>query len=271
VHVFQAQRCGTEDASLQVFIVFPIQETSMKTLAAMIACALAWHVALAQTMPQAPASDNAAPPGSNVQPPLEPMPPDNGPTGNIDAGPSTPPSITTPRIESSGGGSTTQSEAGVENVPPPSPISRLKPMTRGDVTYLCGGVGAEEADHMKSEARNYDMLLTFAAKDGSYLADVSVDITDAKGGAVLQASCDAPMLLVDVPKSGTYRVHAQTAGYSLDRTAKVVAHRRKGQGMQATNVVFVWPQQVAEMGGAAPATGGSGNAGSGSAGGSSKP
>ncbi|HEX7635801.1 MAG TPA: hypothetical protein VF427_11040 [Noviherbaspirillum sp.] len=150
-----------------------------------------------------------------------------------------------------------QSEAGVELRPAP-PVSRLEPKVQGDVTYLCGGVGKEEADYMKKQARAYDMMLTFATRDGGYLADVNVDIKDAKGNDVLQANCDSPMLLIDLPKSGTYRIHADAAGYTLDRTARVQVKQKKGSSV-ASAVWMVWPQRVA----AAPAAAGTASGGSG--------
>lgn len=160
--------------------------------------------------------------------------------------------------DSSSGASGLQSEAGVELGVTPSPVARLKPQTQGDVTYLCGGVGTEEASYMKSEARGYDMMLTFAAQDGSYLTDVNVSIRDTRGKPVLQTKCDSPILLVDLPRSGTYRIRAETAGYTLEQKAKVIAKEKKGAQLAA--VVLSWPQQVAE----APAESGTTSSGTGS-------
>jgi hypothetical protein len=154
----------------------------------------------------------------------------------------------------SSGASGGQSEAGMELSPSSPAPDRPKPQVQGDVTWLCGGVGAEEASYMKSEARGYDMMLTFASQDGSYLADVNVDIRDAKGQPVLQAKCDAPIMLIDVPKSGSYRIRADAAGYTLNRTAKVTAKQKKSAHLVA--VVLTWPQQMAN----APATPGTGTA-----------
>jgi len=160
-------------------------------------------------------------------------------------------------VDSSSGASGSQFEAGVESSPPSSPVVRLKPQMQGDVTYLCGGVGAEEASYMKNEARGYDLMLTFAAQDGSYLADVNVDIRDAKGEPVLQTKCDSPLLLVDLPRSGIYRIRAETAGYALNRIAKVTAKEKRGA--QLASIVLAWPQQVAEAPGTPESTsGGSG-------------
>jgi hypothetical protein len=159
---------------------------------------------------------------------------------------------------SSGGANATQSEAGMDLRPAPGPSERLKPVTRNDVTYLCGGVGEEEVQAMKQQAKDYDLMLTFAARDGAYLADVDVDISDARGNSVLQANCDSPMLLIDLPKAGTYRVHADAAGYTLNRSVKVAAGKKTGRHL--ATAVLVWPQQVAEAGGAASSTGTSGGA-----------
>lgn len=163
---------------------------------------------------------------------------------------------------SSGASSPMQSEAGMDLRPAPDLTDRLEPVVQNDVTYLCGGVGEEEVRLMKQQAKAYDLMLTFAARDGSYLADVDVDIQDAKGNSVLQASCDSPILLVDLPKSGNYRVRADAAGYTLNKTVKVTAAKRKGQHLAST--VLTWPQQVAEAADTGATSSGSGEGSSGS-------
>jgi hypothetical protein len=156
---------------------------------------------------------------------------------------------------SSGASNGMQSEAGMELRQPPSPVAQLKPVTQDDVTYLCGGVGEDEEAYMKTEAKGYDLMLTFATRDGAYLADVDVDIKDAKGNSVLQAACDSPIMLVDLPRSGNYRVRAETAGYTLNTTVRVTAAKQKGRSL--ASAVLSWPQRVAEAG-AETSTGSSG-------------
>lgn len=151
-----------------------------------------------------------------------------------------------------------QSEAGAELLREPSQLSQPRPVTQDDVTYLCGGVGEEEIAYMKEEAKGYDLMLTFAARDGAYLADVDVDIEDAKGNPVLQTACDAPILLVDLPRSGAYRVRAETAGYELNQTVRVAAGAKKRQRVAAA--ILSWPQRIAESRiGATTSTGSSGD------------
>jgi hypothetical protein len=142
-------------------------------------------------------------------------------------------------------------------------MSSLEPQTANGVTWLCGGVGAGEVAQMKRRARDYDMMLTFATRRGEYLADVNVGITDAKGHALVQARCDGPIMLVDFPRGGTYRVHAETGGYSLDRTARIAAKPDRTKSL-----VMHWPQQIgqepaASTGSSSGDTGGSDDASTG--------
>jgi hypothetical protein len=227
-----------------------------KLVGILMALGLVSHAVLAQvhSTPQPSQENNAAPT-----------------SGSSDTSSSTPRSgagSDTPSGASSGAsnsmpGSTVNgmhSEAGMELRQPPSPTARLKPVTHDDVTYLCGGVGEEEVAYMKNEAKDYDLMLTFAARDGSYLADVDVDIKDAKGNSVLQAACDSPILLVDLPRSGNYRVRAETAGYTLNQSVKVNTAKRKGKSLAAA--VLSWPQQVAEIAPTGTTATGSSGAGS---------
>jgi hypothetical protein len=113
----------------------------------------------------------------------------------------------------------------------PAPV---QPKTANGVNYLCGGVGQDESDYIKQQARNGGLLLTFAARDGSYLANVHVDLADHGGKPVLQVDCDGPMLLLlNLPAAGAYRVRAESGGKPQDKTVSVHA----GSGSQA---VFVW-------------------------------
>jgi hypothetical protein len=145
-------------------------------------------------------------------------------------------------------------------------MARLEPKTENGITYVCGGVGQEESNYMKKQAGKHDMALTFAARGGEYLANVNVEIADAKGNAILQTTCDGPMMLVDFPKAGTYRVKADASGYRQGQTITV-----KGRGESVQQLSLAWPNKVAAMHGATEtATGSSGATGTGAAGSGSK-
>jgi hypothetical protein len=173
------------------------------------------------------------------------------PPGNV-----IPPPTEPPADLSSGATDAMNSEAGADLRPAPAVSERPEPQTQNDVTYVCGGVGREETAYMKKAAKDYDMMLTFAARDGSYLADVDVEITDAKGLPVLHTTCSGPLMLVDLPKSGNYRVHAAAAGYTLNQTVKVTAGEKKGEHLAAA--ILSWPQQAIDTGGSRSTASGSG-------------
>jgi hypothetical protein len=117
----------------------------------------------------------------------------------------------------------------------------LEPRSESGFTFVCGGVGEVEEARMKQIARGYDMMLTFANQKGEYLADVNVNIRGANGGAQLQTMCEGPIMLVDFPSSGSYRIEAETGGYTLNQTARVNTGRP-----QASTLVMHWPAQIGE-------------------------
>lgn len=144
-----------------------------------------------------------------------------------------------------------------------SPIAQLEQRTESGVKYVCGGVGADEAASLKKAASNYDMMMTFAASTGAYLADVNVEIDDARGSSVLNVTCDGPIMLVDLPSDGNYRVRAETGGKTLIRSAQV---RDRGD---VQRIPMAWPVQVVDMGispAARPEQAGAGATGSGTSG-----
>jgi hypothetical protein len=120
-------------------------------------------------------------------------------------------------------------------------VAAIETRTENGFTYACGGVGETEEAQIKDRARDYDMMLTFATRKGEYLADVNVEIEDARGDTRLQAMCGGPIMLVDVPKSGTYRIHAESGGYTLNKTARVTTRQRHPDAL-----VMHWPSQIGE-------------------------
>jgi hypothetical protein len=143
-----------------------------------------------------------------------------------------------------GSGAAMPSDLPVKPLSPPAPASDLSPKTENGVTTLCGGIGSDEAEWMKREARGYDLMLTFASRDGAYLANVNVGIADAQGKAVLKTNCDAPILLVNLPDPGNYLITAETGGNTVSRRTAVAG------SAQPRQLTLTWPSQVA---GATPA------------------
>ena len=113
---------------------------------------------------------------------------------------------------------------------------QLTPKSENGVTYLCGGIGAAEAAQMKREAVNYNLMLTFAESSGAYMANVSVDIADERGKPILHTVCDAPIMLLNLPAAGSYKITADVNGNPVSKTV------RARPGRRGASVGMTWPR-----------------------------
>ncbi len=103
----------------------------------------------------------------------------------------------------------------------------------GSVTYVNGGVGKDEQMAMHRLARRYPLRMAFSErKDGEFLADVPVVITNAHGSTVLALPKAGPMLDVRLP-AGKYRVTAQFTGRTEAQDVTL-------DGKAARNLYFHW-------------------------------
>ena len=101
-------------------------------------------------------------------------------------------------------------------------------------TFACGGVGVDEQQRLKADASGHDLMLTFATSSGAYMADVGVRIQGPRGGPVLDANCNGPIMLVDLPGPGSYRVTASANGVSKQKSVSVAP------GKRPATATFVW-------------------------------
>ena len=95
---------------------------------------------------------------------------------------------------------------------------------QGEAAFRCGGVGQSDQASIKQEAPRHDALLTFATPSGSYLAGVDFTVSSSNGHVVLQGTCDGPLMLLDVPHAGSYRVQANYQGRSQTKTVHMGEH-----------------------------------------------
>ena len=95
------------------------------------------------------------------------------------------------------------------------------------IRYLSGGVGQAEVAAMREAAPDYDLGLVFATREGNYLANVRVTVSDRRGREILTTVTDGPMVLVDLPP-GSYRVEASANGRTVTRDVSVprAGHRQ---------------------------------------------
>jgi hypothetical protein len=104
----------------------------------------------------------------------------------------------------------------------------------GTASYVCGGLGEEEQQVMKAEAGRHSLMLTFALSTGAYLADVDVQIRNVQGATILDVRCGGPIMLVDLPSAGSWRVIAQVNGQTRETTVTA------GPGRSA-RATLLWP------------------------------
>lgn len=109
-------------------------------------------------------------------------------------------------------------------------------LMQGSIRYLSGGIGADEARAIRDEGLHWPLVLRFAVKDtshGAFLADVDVQVHDALGRTVLDATSGGPVMLIGLAP-GHYTVDATFLGQTLTRTFDL----KPGGTAQG---VFTWP------------------------------
>ena len=107
-----------------------------------------------------------------------------------------------------------------------------QPQFENGVSYVSGGVGEGSEQAMREVADQYNLHLTFAAADGSYLADVPVTIQDSKGNAVLDTVSPGPLFYANLTP-GTYTVAASANGKTQTKRVEVQAN-------SARSLNFAW-------------------------------
>ena len=103
---------------------------------------------------------------------------------------------------------------------------------RAPAGFTCGGVGQGEQDRFKGEAAAHHALVTFSSTSGAYVAGVEVKVTGQDGKVVLQGTCEGPLMLLDVPAPGRYRIDAAYGGKAQHKDVQL--------GTGASKVSFTW-------------------------------
>jgi len=98
--------------------------------------------------------------------------------------------------------------------------------------YRCGGIGEAEQASFRQDANRHDALVTFSTRGGAYVADTGFQLTNAGGEVVLQGNCSGPLMLLDLPGPGAYRLHARFEGQAQSRTLHA--------GEKTARVSIVW-------------------------------
>jgi hypothetical protein len=100
-------------------------------------------------------------------------------------------------------------------------------------TYINGGVGENEEGDIRSLAGDYNLRLFLSeSKNGNFVSNVHITISDKKGKVLLDIPNGGPMLFVNV-KNDSYTIVAQRKGVTITRKVDVPNHR-------GTNVFLNW-------------------------------
>ena len=104
----------------------------------------------------------------------------------------------------------------------PQPPARpaLQAQQQGNITFVSGGAGTEDRDALRQVEGQYNLRLLFAARNGDYLANVAVTLSDARGNAVLDTIAEGPIFYARVPP-GRYRLTVSNQGHSQSRDINV--------------------------------------------------
>ena len=101
--------------------------------------------------------------------------------------------------------------------------------TRGEVSYLTGGIGSDEAEMMRQQSANYPLTVELAAAAGGprdeYISNAEVRIRDSQGTPVLDTRTAGPFLLVRLP-AGTYDVDIEWNGAHKRHTVEIGQRRQ---------------------------------------------
>lgn len=81
--------------------------------------------------------------------------------------------------------------------------------TKGAVDFATGGIGEEQQKAVKALAGNYNVLITFANKNGEYRANVGAMVLDKTGEMVFDIDGAGPLLYLKLPQ-GTYRINVRS-------------------------------------------------------------
>ena len=103
-----------------------------------------------------------------------------------------------------------------------------------NVKFVSGGVGEDSAQRMAALGKEFNLKLLFAAKDGHYLGDIAVTISDGAKHKVLETTAEGPFLFAQLPP-GRYSIVATYAGLAQTRSIAIAATGRR-------EVVFRWDE-----------------------------
>jgi len=105
---------------------------------------------------------------------------------------------------------------------------------QGNVTYISGGIGWGEQHALQAAARNYNLEITNADRNGEFTAGTNLVIKSGSGHDVLHATDTGPLFYAKLPP-GEYTIQATSGNQQRVRHVKIAARG-------STDVHLIWPQ-----------------------------
>lgn len=107
----------------------------------------------------------------------------------------------------------------------------------GQMGYLNGGIGEEQANLMRDMSSQFPVRFTFSRHNGThntdeFVADVRLRVVDSAGQTVLDLTQQGPIFLLRLPE-GAYTVEAEHNGELKSRRFQVVSGRHQ-------EIAFSW-------------------------------
>lgn len=113
-------------------------------------------------------------------------------------------------------------------------FAQIQPTHDNYVTYISGGIGADEQQAIKTSAHGYNLAVTNANKTGDYVADVNLSIQSRRPGEQINISNTGPLFYAKLPP-GDYTLKATAGDQTVVRTIRISSDK-------LVNLHFVWQQ-----------------------------
>ena len=107
-------------------------------------------------------------------------------------------------------------------------------MHQGAITYTSGGFGLEERDALKSTAKDYNLIISNADREGKFTADTTLVITNKGNRETLTVTDAGPLFYARMP-AGTYVVKAVNGSQKRERTVAIT-------GQKQERMYFIWSE-----------------------------
>jgi len=119
---------------------------------------------------------------------------------------------------------------------PGARAANLQSLIDAHIAYVNGGIGTDEADELRTEARNYPLELMFSRRGvgerAEFVADVHLQIQDGAGRVIIDRASQGPIFLARLP-DGQYTISAEFQGRTQTRRVALGSGRRE-------SVSFYW-------------------------------